>query len=468
MSVVFADTTRSIGLVLAVVIFLGSLAAIFFNVKRGKAEIGSEVELAANRKPYLPDEELEGRKLDIALTLGLVLLTVCSVTLPVYFVAEAARQDNKVASAQQKLVNEGEELYGELCALCHGSIDQGGVANFTLQTDSGQFIQTVEWKAPALNTAGWRFSEEDLTDILNFGRRFSPMPAWGAPGGGPNTEQQIEALIAYINSEEVKPTIAEMREQVDNQLANEMAALTDENGDYVAVVDGEPRLNNNRECVEELEADDPDASAEEVSTACAVPLADGGGVSFYASEGEALYNLGVESGFAGAGYSCARCHTPGAAYGADDQLRHFPIPDPNSPLFDDPEIKAIVSTEPLGICVELDRDDTTSNERCFDAEDETVGAKRLGGERLNAPPPAGSGALGKSLIGIEDRCTRAQHITLINLGSETGVRYCTQGQGSGGQMPAFAQMLSAEHIEAIVDYERGLAEEAVAEEVQAG
>ena len=33
------------------------------------------------------------------------------------------------------------------------------------------------------------------------------------------------------------------------------------------------------------------------------------------SEGEALFNLGYDSGFAGGSYSCGRCHTPGWSYG---------------------------------------------------------------------------------------------------------------------------------------------------------
>lgn len=498
MSVVLAaDTTRSIGLVIAVVIFLGALAAIFFNIKASKAEVGSEIELAANRKPYLPDEELEGKKLDIALTLGLVLLTICSLTLPAYWLAEPGRQENATTGKVSKFEGEGEELYAELCSNCHGSIDQGGVAAFTLQTDTGRFIQSVDWVAPALNTAGWRYSEEDLTHILNYGRTASPMPAWGAPGGGPQTAQQIEALIAYINSEEVKPTITEMRAEVDEALELEMDALIDENGDYVAVVDGDIRYNRNASCAARVENDNEDASAEALADLlaeeCDVPIAmseEGEPLAFYASEGEALYNLGIESGFASGSYSCARCHTPGASYGANEQLQHFPIPGSVDP--DSAEIKAIVKESALGPCVlvaqgasESDMVDLTPFNGVDDPEpvedlpcqplagadeDDDSLFKRLEGEVIGEAV-AGSGALGPSLVGIEERCTRAQHIAFINVGSQTGVKYCNQRQGSNGVMPAFAEMLSAEHIEAIVDYERGLTQdEAVNEEaeVQAG
>ena len=35
---------------------------------------------------------------------------------------------------------------------------------------------------------------DEVKFILNYGRPFSPMPAWGAPGGGPLTDQQLENL----------------------------------------------------------------------------------------------------------------------------------------------------------------------------------------------------------------------------------------------------------------------------------
>ena len=62
-----ASTQRTIGLVILAIVFLGGIAYIYFNIRTARDEVGSEIELASNRKPYLSDEDLEGKKLDLAL-----------------------------------------------------------------------------------------------------------------------------------------------------------------------------------------------------------------------------------------------------------------------------------------------------------------------------------------------------------------------------------------------------------------
>ena len=73
---------RNIAILIAIVITIGWLAYWLGNMRRSKAEVGSEIELAPNRKPYLDDEELEGAKLDRVLLLALGLLVVTAVALP--------------------------------------------------------------------------------------------------------------------------------------------------------------------------------------------------------------------------------------------------------------------------------------------------------------------------------------------------------------------------------------------------
>ncbi len=103
-------------------------------------------------------------------------------------------------------VTRGEELFattadgGFNCAGCHGEGAVGGSAPYTLTDENDEFVATVNWKAPSLQTVLLRFSEEELRDIIVYGRPFSPMSAWGTEGGGPLNEQQVDNLMAYIGS----------------------------------------------------------------------------------------------------------------------------------------------------------------------------------------------------------------------------------------------------------------------------
>ena len=90
--IVLANTQKTIGLIIVVLLMAAFAIAILVNMRKGRAEVGSEIELAANRKPYMDDEELETKKLDRTLGLGLVALAVIGIALPLYWLAEPGRQ----------------------------------------------------------------------------------------------------------------------------------------------------------------------------------------------------------------------------------------------------------------------------------------------------------------------------------------------------------------------------------------
>ena len=88
-----ASTQTAIG---GIVLFSALVIVItyaFINVRLGRKEIGSEIELAPNRKPYYSDEELEGKRLDRVLAMGLIGLFVIAITLPLYWLNEPSRQE---------------------------------------------------------------------------------------------------------------------------------------------------------------------------------------------------------------------------------------------------------------------------------------------------------------------------------------------------------------------------------------
>ena len=364
-----ALATTSIAWILFAVILVGWLVYILLNIGSARPEVGSELELAPNRRPYYDDETLEGRRLELVQLLGVLLLVVIVIGLPLYWVLEPSRQAGAERGKVEEFAGWGEGYFrptadgGFNCAGCHGGMNAtGGAADYALTDPKTGEVTAVQWKAPALNTVYYRFSEEEVRFILEYGRPYSPMQAWGTDGGGPMNDQQINSLLVYLKTIQVEPEdCAEGEEPIA-----ETVTLGD--NDPIPVIC--PSGHIGTETQDEIEA----AARESVES------------GEYASYGEALFNLELSSG----AFSCARCHTQGWSY---DQ-----------------------------------------------------------------PGVPGQGALGWNLTGSSENAhfpEKQDLIDFVSTGSELGVIYGRQGQGSG-RMPGFGQLLTDEQISAIVDYVRGL------------
>jgi mono/diheme cytochrome c family protein len=266
---VYATVYQTIGLTLLAIVVVATIVYAFVNVRyAGKAELGSEIELAANRKPYYDDETLEGPKLDRALTMALLFLFILAIGIPLYWIMEPGRQENAAEGFGNRFVSRGENLFAVTgdnaqalnCAGCHGGLLGGYAENFVMTDPVTGEVTAVDWRAPALNTVLLRFSRDELRFILTYGRPGSPMPAWGVDGGGPLNDQQIQNLIDYLDANQLTP------EEAQEAAAAELERYMD-----AEFEDGTP---------------------------------------VFESEGEALFNLGLlEGNFASGAYSCARCHT---------------------------------------------------------------------------------------------------------------------------------------------------------------
>jgi hypothetical protein len=95
-AVLAASTVTVVGAVIAAIILIGFVIYVAVNVHGGRAEAGSEIELAPNRKPYLDDEELETSKLDRTLRWALIALVIVGVGLPLYWLNEPSRMSGAV------------------------------------------------------------------------------------------------------------------------------------------------------------------------------------------------------------------------------------------------------------------------------------------------------------------------------------------------------------------------------------
>jgi len=214
------STPQKLGAVFSVALVVGWAVFIVAHTVRSGQRPGTEVELAPNRKPYLDDEQLEGPKLERALGLALFMLIIIAIGLPLYWVGEPTRQAHAQVGFNNRAAERGRILFQPAdspepthnvghfgCATCHGSIGQGGSTTYTITTPLGAPVQ-VTWKVPALDTVLLRFTPDTVKTILTYGRKNTPMPAWGVAGGGPMNDQQIGDLVAYLQSIQLTPAQA--------------------------------------------------------------------------------------------------------------------------------------------------------------------------------------------------------------------------------------------------------------------
>jgi mono/diheme cytochrome c family protein len=275
-----AVATWGFALVLGVVLLIAWVIYGLVNAfgKRSHAEVGAELELAPNRKPYYDDEALEGPRMERFQVFGLITLAVIVIALPLYWLFEPSRQAGARDAGEAQLAKWGGQLFaptaegGFNCAGCHGGMKAtGGAAPYTITDKNTGAVRSVTWNAPALNTVLYRFSEEEVRFILVYGRQFSPMSPWGIAGGGPMNDQQITSIIAYLKSIQLPAD------------ACPAGANLCEGG----------RLPADKQAEIQKAIDDAMANG----TASSV--------------GEAIFNLTLDSG----AYSCARCHTSGWSFG---------------------------------------------------------------------------------------------------------------------------------------------------------
>ena len=202
-----------------------------------------------NQTEFLDDEELESRRLERSLGWSLLFVAVIAVSLPVYFLFEPSRQSSAEEGFEERAVERGATYYANasmpeydatlslLCADCHGADLKGGSAPFVLTSEDATcdplaepsadrpecLPQPVTWQAPALDTALLKYSEEQVREIIIFGRPGTPMPPWGLESDeGVLNEQGITDLIAFIESKQISSEDAkrEGQDALDGYRAN--------------------------------------------------------------------------------------------------------------------------------------------------------------------------------------------------------------------------------------------------------
>jgi mono/diheme cytochrome c family protein len=189
-----------------VIILLVALAAFgiaYFVVgpgrRRGPRRHG---DIPLSMRPYHSDEELESTGLERAMAWGVALAVFASLFIPLYWLIEPNRQNNRVADHYEQDVAQGREQYQNACAACHGA-DLGGGSAPHPDPD----IDTA-WPAPTLHNIVARYEESEIVDDvfdfmveqMRYGRPGTPMPAFSEDTGGSMNDQQLMAIATYILS----------------------------------------------------------------------------------------------------------------------------------------------------------------------------------------------------------------------------------------------------------------------------
>jgi hypothetical protein len=150
------------------------------------------------------------------------------------------------------------------------------------------------------------------------------------------------------------------------------------------------------------------------------------GTPKWKSEGEALFNLGFDDGFAGGAYACARCHTQQWSYTYDySQVRSFSGCGAFGPSF-------------CQGSVDRQFPPNTSAPACPGTEpDASAPASSSPPPSTSSPPTSSSSSSSSSSSGPACINPLQDQIDFVSNGSEQGKKYGVHGQGTG-RMPGFA------------------------------
>lgn len=196
------ETTTFIVGALAVAAVL-ALALLLMGAARGKRRFE---DVPPAMRPGYSDDQLEKTVIERYMTWGLILTVFLAIFLPAYWLREPARQSEAREQAFISQVVRGGDLYAANCSECHGNDGGGGAATSPYDPDS-------VWPAPNLRNIVTRYEDnQDITDIERFvdrvlheGRSGTPMPPWGVDYQGPLTDEEIEAITAWILNNQDDP-----------------------------------------------------------------------------------------------------------------------------------------------------------------------------------------------------------------------------------------------------------------------
>lgn len=189
--------------VIILLVALAVFAVAYFVVGPGRRRgPSSHGDIPLSMRPYHSDDELESTGLERAMAWGVALAVFSSIFLPLYWLIEPGRQNDRVAEHYEQDVEQGRAEFQNTCAACHGE-DLGGGSAPHPDPDV-----EAAWPAPALNNLVARYEDSEIVEDpfdyiveqMRHGRPGTPMPAFSTGAGGALNDQQLFAIATYILS----------------------------------------------------------------------------------------------------------------------------------------------------------------------------------------------------------------------------------------------------------------------------
>ena len=134
------------------------------------------------RAPVREDPAL-GRSLRRWMWGGSIIFLLLVLAFPAYLLVDSTRRSEALAEREQALIRSGTRVWELNCGSCHGLNGQGE-------------------DAPALNSQQFLdgISDEQMHRTIATGISGTEMPAWWNEFGGPLTDEQIAAVVAFVRS----------------------------------------------------------------------------------------------------------------------------------------------------------------------------------------------------------------------------------------------------------------------------
>ena len=141
-------------------------------------------------------------------TLGVLLTTALAAFTLLYWFTDAPRREAIAVEQEEELLHFGEIVFSNDdtepaaagCARCHGAEGEGGEIPNDPDGRSAPSLRTATLADKVRANPNYVHLAVSYGGVVVSGNVNSPMPAWSTEVGGPLNEQQIEAVVALIES----------------------------------------------------------------------------------------------------------------------------------------------------------------------------------------------------------------------------------------------------------------------------